>query len=224
MNLHEAWESGLIQAVGGAIGAVLAWIFEWPQKFWKKLMSWRATRKFERAAMSDMIHKFPTFLALVEGIGRQVNQDGGGSLRDVVDRVNEAMEGQKTEIAALRRDTALSTAIARFQSDVSDEITFHATPDGRNNYASAGYQRLLGVSARELLDYGWKNYIAQDEVVAYLADQETCIRERRRFQRRVNLVRSDRSKVLVDVMIIPYPDDRSQELQSLMGQIKPVEA
>ena len=101
-------------------------------------------------------------------------------------------------------------------------LEFYASPDGQNDYASAAYQRFLGVGERELRGYGWKNYIAPEESALYLADQEACIRERRRFQRRVNMVRSNGVRALVDVTITMYPDDRDQGLQSLMGHIRPV--
>lgn len=229
--IRESWESGLAQGVALIAAAVVGWLLEWPQRGWAWLKAWRSGRRDARTAIADGLRKIGALADDVARISYQISPNGGGSLRDAVDRseqavnaVSETLGGQDKVLASIKHDLGLNTAFARFQSDTSDELTFYASPDGQNDYASAAYQRFLGVGERELRGYGWKNYIAPEESALYLADQETCVRERRRFQRRVNMVKGDGSRALVDVTITMYPDDRSQDLQSLMGQIKPVVA
>ena len=228
---RESWESGLAQGIALIATAVVGWLLEWPQRGWARVKSWRENRRDSRAAITDGLRKIGALADDVSRISYQISPNGGGSLRDAVDRselamnaARETLDGQDKVLASIKRDLGLNTAFARFQSDTSDELTFYASPDGQNDYASAAYQRFLGVGERELRGYGWKNYIAPEESALYLADQETCIRERRKFQRRVNMVRSDGVRALVDVTITMYPDDRDQGLQSLMGHIRPVPA
>lgn len=206
-HLKEGWEQGIIQIVVLVLSSIGAWMMEWPQKWWARLKNWRASRGNALKAIAADIAK----------ISYQINPNGGGSLRDVVDRTESTLE-------SLKRDTSLNTALLKFQSDISDESTFYMTPDGQVTTASAAMQKMLGVSERDLAGFGWKGYIAQDEAPGYIADQELCIRERRRFQKRVHWVDSDGARIMTDVTVTQYPDDRSQELQSLMAHIRPVPA
>lgn len=217
-----------LYAVAAGAGALVTGL---PQKGWKRFQAWRTDRRANKANIGTVLTQMKAMAEALAGINYQINPNGGGSLRDSVDRTEAAtkavantLEGQNTELAALRRDTALVTAIVRFQSDIATDATFQCDPTGRNSYVSLSYQRLLGVSERDLRDFGWRNYVAPDEAASYIADADACMRDRRKFQRRVHLVRGDGQRILVDVTMVPYPDDLSQPLQSLFGQIKLVAA
>ncbi len=216
MNGHADEAIGAaIVAIASAVGGWLAGI---PQSAWRKLKAWRESRK----AVSDGMKKLPQLVETVEKISYQVNPNGNGSMRDAVDRTEKGLSSVLDSLGTMKRDMSLNTAILKFQSDLSDEATFYMTPNGQITTASAALQKTLGVAERDLTNYDWKNYIAREDVVGFVSDMELCIRERRKFQRRVSWVRPDQQKVMTDISLTLYPEDRDQELQSLMGHVRPV--
>lgn len=214
----------VLYAIAAGVGALFTGL---PQKGWKRFKSWLQARK-------DRHLLLPSLVKSMEAISYQISPNGGGSLRDAIDRSEKALQEHtqtlqsqnntltdlKTTLASVKKDLGLATAIVRFQSDIATDATFQCLADGRNTYVSESYQRLLGVAERDLRDFGWKNYLAPDEAAAYIEDSQRCVRERRKFRRRVTMIRGDGQKMVVDVSMVPYPEDTTQEIQSLFGQIK----
>lgn len=86
----------------------------------------------------------------IKAIKEQVYPNGGGSLRDVVNRieVQQLVEGE------LRR---------AYQQHVNVPF-WEADPDGRIEWCNPAMAKLLGVSTEDLKDYGWMSMIASDDL------------------------------------------------------------
>lgn len=86
----------------------------------------------------------------IKAIKDQVYPNGGSSLRDVVNRIEDSLHVERE----IRRATIQHMNLPMWEADA----------DGRIEWCNLAFAKLLGVSTEDLKDYGWLSMVAADDL------------------------------------------------------------
>lgn len=148
-----ASEASQFVAIGTWLGA-LAGILTFALVFWKKVfIPFRRHLKSIKSLVSDvetiveLHHKidFADMVGIVKTILSDLRPNGGTSLRDAVDRIEAKLIQMERVQGALRQDGPIGI--------------YRCTTDGKNIEVNRTYARWLGCTEKDLLGFGWKNFI-----------------------------------------------------------------
>jgi PAS domain S-box-containing protein len=87
----------------------------------------------------------------IKAIKDQVFPNGGGSMRDAINR----MEEQQHIDTELRRAFNFHVNIAMWEADEAGHVV----------WSNAAFAKLLGVSTEDLRGHGWLSYVAQEDLM-----------------------------------------------------------
>ena len=115
----------------------------------------RAVNEFMRLIPAIKCFLDNTLPTLIQA-AKQVNPNGGTSLSDKVERI-EAI------VSKLEEQTEFNGALAKFNLENSTTPVFICDEAGRNEFVNHAYTELLKCDSSEVLDFGWKTFVAHEE-------------------------------------------------------------
>lgn len=161
------------------------------------------------APLLEAIRNIVDAVAMVPTIKAQLFNNGGHSLRDVVDKIH----GRLCVIEARERALIQEHDMAVF---VTDE-------EGKTTWVNRTYCRLFGVTETDAIGYGWKNMLAHDEREEYAREWASAVADRREFLRTARCVyRMGGADIVVKVRAYPM-DSAGSPQRGYTGFIEPVE-
>lgn len=213
-------------AVGWGVPVVLASLGAWVAMKHRALRKrWQARKDFHdqiRRMASEWhvrLESIQIHMASVQShmAETDVNREAvTGAFRSI----NIRLDGQDTvldQIAAQLWAARRFSVLAELQCDHT----------GRNVLVNAAYASLMRVGESELLGYGWKNRVVEEDRHDYEAAAEQAFREHRKFEKTVRFQRGDGTRFRGRVRLEPFPesyDDLSEGRQPLwFGSITLVE-
>lgn len=185
----------LSEAVKWAVPVALTGLLGWWAIKRKAIDAWRNQRAERRDRFDAMLADFPQFrddmAQLKDSAGRVTGQikliDGRLDAQDhMLDRISAQLWGQ------MKLDPQ-----ARFQCD-------HI---GRNEQVNAAYAAIMRVGEFDLMGFGWKNRVVEEDRPEYEKAAAQAFREHRKFEKAVRFRRGDGSTFRGLVRIEPYPED-----------------
>src|SRR5574343_1030653 len=188
----EAGEINDVLVLGTSLAAIGGAWLKWGRKRWSR---WRTDRAERRDRFDAMLSEFPAFRDQITEV-RDNSSRVQGQLRGFDKRMS-AQDKMLEHIAAAQWAAMRFDLQARFQCD----------PTGRNIQVNDAYAKMMRVGERALLEYDWKNCLAEVDRPAYEVDVAQAFRAHRRFERTVRFKRGDGTKFLGHVRIEPYPED-----------------
>lgn len=115
---------------------------------------------------------------LGEAILAEITTNGGSSLKDAINRIEEGLIRQGGRINLL---LTMDDAAAVFETDGS----------GLCIWVSPAYLRLTGRPMDEILGWGWVTTIHKDDIDHVRQDWRSAVEERRAFVGRFRMIRPD---------------------------------
>ena len=188
-------EADLIIKIAALIGALVALI-----GFARKALSWfctRTKRMFRRLAGVEAVEANLTTLTatttklsatterLVEGMDAlltEIRPNGGGSLRDAIDRIEERQVIFDGRSRALMHE--------------GQNIVLEAGVDGYCTWANRRYSQLTGQSKEEYKGHGWMNMVCAEDRAKVEEEWDQVIREDRGFNMKFGLDTRDNNECL----------------------------
>jgi len=154
---------------------------------------------------SQKISKSLSYLVLLENISKEFKPNGGSSLRDATNR----LEQTTSRIAA--RQTALI--------NLNPEPIFESNTSGEYILANQAWSELTGLSTDDALHYGWINTIHPDDLDRVRAAWESAVADHRDFTQTFRIVtpKGETKKVVAHAVWAKFS---STALYSLVGTLK----
>lgn len=112
-----------------------------------------------------------------------------------------------TAVNDVRSSLGMLTLMVRARGDINIESAeFECDVAGAHTYVNLTYARWLGVGKTELMDWGFINFIHEDDRLRVRREWELSRAEHRIFNQRYRVVASDKEIILVDTLITPIPE------------------
>lgn len=179
-----ATEASQFVSIGTWLSA-LAGILTFSLVFWKKIIVpfkkhihsiKKLVSEVEDITELNRRIDFERLTSSVRTILSDLRPNGGTSLRDAVDRIEARLIQMERVQGALRQDGPIGI--------------FRCTIEGKNIEVNRTYARWLGCTEKDLLGFGWKNFIVTDDNYSddiwYVAFQEGREVELRHVMQSVN--------------------------------------
>ena len=188
----------LFEIITGAAG-LLAMVWAWIKRIRPAISKWRRERKARREQHAAMLATWPS---VVEGSSRNTQQFT--ALSEQIESVRSGFD-QRLDMQdmALENIQAQLWAARRF----SVQAEFQCDHTGKNVQVNAAYATLMRVGEFDLLGYGWKNRLVEEDRLDYEATAQQAFREHRKFERTVRFQRGDGTRFLGRVRLEPHPED-----------------
>jgi PAS domain S-box-containing protein len=210
------WElvSGVAAAIGGALWRYVVQPFIAPRiaRWWSRaarvdsalqeLSQQHQKRTAQLQALCEQVGKLD---AKVEDVRAQVYQNGGHSLRDVVDRLGDSMVTQ---------DMLLSAVCVTKNIGV-----FMTSEDGRCTEANPAYLRMVGLSMEEARGNGWRDAIHPEDRADVLTQWTEAMDLCERFRASYRYLRPDGSVVQVQCRASPKVSPKTGALLGWLGTV-----
>jgi PAS domain S-box-containing protein len=145
---------------------------------------------------------------LLAQVAEELKPNGGGSLRDAVDRIDNR--------------SARSDAFQRAAWSFWDESgLYEADTEGRCVWVNRAYRRISQRETEELLGQGWIVAIAPGDRDAVLREWEHCIADERDFTMDYKMVNAHGELIAVKGMAVPLRDDDGTVI-GWLGRVLPL--
>lgn len=146
-------------------------------------------------------------LERVEKIYNEVRPNGGGSLHDIIKRI------ERQSASAIERHRALIDSL--------HIIRFESTADGACEWVSAAYLEMSGASMEEVLGSGWVSVVHPDDRVKVIEEWWSCMKHRRVFNMEYRFINIKTSEANV-VRCHSKPIVQNDQIVGYVGTIHPV--
>lgn len=153
--------------------------------------------------MTDaMVASWPTAL---DFISKAQEREDKSAARDV--RITAEFKGISEHLE--RQDGVMDRIAAQIWAAERFDVQakFQCDHTGRNEQVNAAYAITMRVGEFDLMGFGWKNRVVEEDRREYEAAAAQAFREYRKFERAVRFVRGDGSRFRGLVRIEPYPED-----------------
>ena len=141
---------------------------------------------------------------LWEAIAAEFKPNGGGSLKDAVNRIETRQLVDAQKARALTNDTLFGI----WESDETGKCT----------YVNRTYQRIVGLSQDDLLGWGWINIIHTDDRAKLATDWEQTLKQEREWYAEFRVTRPDDTSI--EVISVGHPlKGRDGKLKGYVGQL-----
>lgn len=190
-------------AIAAALGtAIAAWFLDRWLGVRSRISNWWRSVKARKTATEAMVNSWPTAM---EFISDAKMRDDKTAAREV--RVTAEFTGLREHLE--RQDEKLNTIMAQQWGSMKldPQARFICDSEGRNSEVNTAYAQLLRVGESSLKAFGYKNYIDPAHLAKYMTAALQAVKEHRRFEGTVVMVRGDGSKFLAHVRLEPYPED-----------------
>ena len=202
MDKLEALE-GVVK-VGGAIGG--GWgAIKVIKRMFVSLKIKREESAKRIAAMQTVIDDHARVLLTLDDIRKEIKPNGGSSLRDSIDRIENSIN-----MSALMNDaqmTALGVAYWR------------ADGRGRWEHVSQDLCRIVGVTETEMLGSNWLSLIHEDDREEVTLEWKAAVRGMRKATFECNLVRPSGRMIRVKAVASPLINAKTEIMHGLWGNI-----
>lgn len=190
-------------AIAATIGAAFgAWLLDRWLGVRARTGNWWRTVKARKQATEAMVQSWPTALRFIEGAEAREEKTAAREVRVTAEfaAIREHLE---------RQDSALDRISAQLwgQMKLDPQARFQCDHAGRNEQVNAAYAAIMRVGEFDLMGFGWKNRVVEDDRTEYDRAAGQAFREHRKFERAVRFVRGDGSRFRGLVRIEPYPED-----------------
>ncbi len=169
---------------------------------WVKL-----ARKIEAATIenkNDILSLKKDISELSDYIKYKLSPNGGSSIADSIKRI------ENRQIASDARAIALI-------NDAKNGI-FYCDLNGKNTWVSRTYARFLGCGVEELMGYGWRTFIATQELERYSKIWHAAFEDGCEFEETVEFLNANHGNVNLHIQAIAVRDEKGQTT-SYIGQV-----
>lgn len=200
-------------------GLFYTWL-KWGRQWFARMRRRAEERRQSRESLSKLVSDWPethrtitTHMAVV----RTYMQDGDRArvkiAADLARTHKELSAGiasnsEKLDGRLDEQDDMLEKIAAELWASARFDVQprFRCDHEGHNVFCNYSYSKLLQCDEKDLLWFGWKNYILPEDLLAYEHDAAQALREHRRFERNVRFRRRDGTKFLAHVRCEPHPE------------------
>lgn len=192
-------------AIAATIGAAFgAWLLDRWLGVRARIGTWWRSVKARKSATEAMVQSWPTALQF---IANAQERDEAQAAREV--RVTCEMKLIREHLT--RQDNTLELISAQLwgQMKLDPQARFQCDHHGSNEQVNAAYAKTMRVGEFDLLFFGWKNHILEEDRAEYDAAAAQAFREHRKFERTARFRRGDGTRFRGLVRIEPYPEDPS---------------
>lgn len=197
-------------AIGVAtLGSALAAWFKWGRKWWAKHKVKHADRRRFREQLARMVsewhikfEKVETHMVSVQAYMAESDHARtqlASDLRLSSDKLHKRLDGQDGVLEGI---AAQLWAGRRF----SIQAEFQCDVAGRNAQVNAAYANLMRVGEIELVGFGWKNRVVEEDRHDYESAAAQAFHEHRKFERTVRFQRGDGTRFRGRVRLEPFPE------------------
>lgn len=152
---------------------------------------------------------------LLEEILKEYKPNGGGSMRDALNRLED-------RITRTQQYTKLILRMHRISDEYQGLATFVTDEEGRCTYANSHYLDIVGLTFEEMREYGWKNAMEAEEKERVWDQWLEAVEEQRDFHMAVNY-RNYRTGKLMCCKVDAYVVKNEDGLIGWAGYVQPVE-
>ena len=160
---------------------------------------WLSKRREERRAILHAANTIPKLAETQEanGLKLQALQTRDLHFHGEFKSLHDRLDSQDSTLLEIRDRIA-----GAWDSDPVPQ--FACGLDGRNMDVNQAYADMLGVDKRQLIGWGFKNFIDTSE--EYAAEWMACLREHRTFQRSATFITGSGMRLQCSVRAWPQPD------------------
>lgn len=184
-----------LTVVGGA-GAV----FLWMKRRYITFHGWRKAREARRLAFNELPERVSDFAKLLDGVCKQSERALG-----VLDSHTKTLDDQNRVLSNI-------SAMIYGEMELDTTPRFICDSDGRNLNVNTAYARLVGCGRDELLGFGYRRFTPNNINPGYIADFDAATKQHRSFERSLRILRPDGTEVIVNVRIVPHPENEPPAL------------
>lgn len=189
----------VLAAFGAAFGA---WLIDRWLGVRTRIGGWWRSVKARKQATEAMVQSWPTALRFIEGAEAREEKTAAREVRVTAEftAIREHLE---------RQDSALDRISAQLwgQMKLDPQARFQCDHMGRNEQVNAAYAAIMRVGEFDLMGFGWKNRVVEEDRPEYEKAAGQAFREHRKFEKAVRFRRGDGSTFRGLVRIEPYPED-----------------
>lgn len=156
-------------------------------------------------ALKPMKEWFTKTNKLWETIAAEFRPNGGGSMKDALNRIETRQLVEVQVRKALNNDTLFGI----WESDEKGKCT----------YVNRTYQRIVGLSPDDLLGWGWINIVHTDDRAKLAQDWEQTLKQEREWHAEFRVVRPS-DETTIPVISVGHPlKGRDGKLKGYVGQL-----
>lgn len=198
MPFNEMW-GALAATLGTAIGA---WLLDRWLGVRSRVVNWWRSVKARKSGTEAMVASWPTALKFIEEA--KTREDAAEAREARLTGEFQAIRGHLS-----RQDSALEHIAAQLWGALRFDVQakFQCDTTGRNVQVNAAYASLMRVGEFELMGYGWKNRVLDEDRRDYEQQAGQAFREHRKFERTVRFQRGDGTVFRGRVRLEPHPED-----------------
>lgn len=190
--------------IAGAVTVIPGLYYGW-RWLVPRYTGWRDNRAAIKSAilmLPQVVESYRRWLPLEQtilGIAAEVRPNGGGSLRDVCNR----LERRADELA---HGMLVLADTMRVHQELTAEVgMFECTPDGRNVMVNGVYRGWLKCSEKDLLDFNFLSFVSEEDREDVAREWESARKYARTYHKRHSMVATDNERIFVDVTATPVP-------------------
>lgn len=181
-------EINALWVLGASVAGLVGWVWRAGlYGVWRAAVDYMATPVAMRRAFASVQEQ-------LAAIRHEVLPNGGGSLRDSVDRTE--------------RQTSILSHGLNFLLSEAHTVSVVLSPDGLVTEVSPRGPEKLGVRAADLLGDGWLSHIAPEHSASVADDIRAAIRQQRGTAREIAFIARDGTRYLCAVELRPVRDPR----------------
>ena len=202
MDKLEALE-GVVK-VGGAIGG--GWgAIKVIKRMFVSLQIKRQESAKRIAAMQTVIDDHNKVLMTLDDIRKEIKPNGGSSLRDSIDRIENSIN-----VSSHMNDAQMTAlGVAYWRSDGT----------GRWTQASQTLCRILGVTESEIIGNNWVSLIHEDDREDVVQEWHSAVSNSRKASMEFRMVRPSRRVIKIKVTATPLTNEKTKVMQGLWGHV-----
>ena len=189
---------------GGALGGGFA-AMKVIRRMFVSLKIKREESAKRMAAMQEVIDGRPHILAALEDIRKEIKPNGGSSLRDSIDRIEQMQAMQ-----ILTSDAQMTAVgVAYWKSD----------KNGRCTYASRALCQALGATESDILGGNWLSSIHPDDREDVAKEWHNAVKHGRTFDLSYRISKPDGTEVKVHGSATPLTNPKTKMVEGMWGSL-----
>ena len=142
-------------------------------------------RQFDKIlAAATPNNKNDKFHEMIEKIYSEITPNGGGSIKDKINKIDESLHAQSDRISLISEKIG-------WMLDLDDKILFESDLDGKYTWINKKMKSFTKRDDHFLLGYGWKNAIHDHERDLVFSKWIDCVKQRIDFEDTFQLCNAD---------------------------------
>ena len=180
----------ILAAAGGLGGLAL-----WGRKRLRTVVEWRKRRTARRKAVRELPERVADIAEALAAMSER-----GQKMLDMLSSHSQTLQDQNKVLGTIG-------AMVHGEMELDPTPRFICDNDGRNLNVNTAYARLVGCGRDELLGFGYKRFIPSNINPGYIEEFDSASKQHRSFERSLRILRPDGTEVLVNVRIVPHPEN-----------------